>query len=107
VAAPSATPHSGQVIIGSVARLTPPANIVTKPPSLRIPVQAASTNTATSDAGTVASLIGTRRPATPTIQRGNTSPQRWNSPSVSTEPTSANAASPNAAASMPSATIAS
>lgn len=62
---------------------------------------AGMTMTATMDAGTVASLTGTVRPASPTIQRGNTSPQRWIRPSVRMPPTVAKQASPRPAQTAP------
>ena len=43
-------------------------------------------NTDTSEAGTTASAQGTRRPARPIIQRGNTSPQRCTNPNMRTAP---------------------
>ncbi len=67
------TLHSGQKAIGSTAT-SPEAMSRRISVSLRKLPLAPATAMATAAAGTVASLIGTRRPARPTIQRGKRSP---------------------------------
>ncbi len=81
----SATPQTAQNTSGRVS-----GQVLAVTPSMatrRMYMPAAEViSTDTSTAGTTASIGGTRRPRRPIIQRGNTSPQRWTRPSVSTAP---------------------
>ena len=69
---------SSAVLAVNVATIWGTSNQIVAPPTISI--------TDASEAGTTASAMGTRRPASPIIQRGNTSPQRWINPSVRTAP---------------------
>ncbi|MGX5396116.1 hypothetical protein ACWLMY_30115 [Streptomyces anulatus] len=87
MAAARATPHTGQIISGTVA---PQSSFwLSKAPwkcSRMYMTPAIDTRTETSVAGTTARLNGTRRPLRPTAHRGKTSPQRRTRPRVSSEP---------------------